>query len=324
MSNSKYFKKSLTHGRYNRMGKSRQYSSREAIPPIIIIGMHRSGTTMITEMLQRLGLFVGEKLDSNCEPNFFLEMNDWMLRQCHGGWFHPVPISHLLEQPRVRELTVDYLRQLMNSPQIIEFTGVPKYIQGEGPFKASNPWGWKDPRNTFTLPIWLDIFPNAKVIHIYRNGIDVAASLHARATQELNAAAMKHEKRKSRLMYWFKRKEGGFTRSLRCHSLAESFSLWEEYVSQAFLHMEALPNEKLSIKFESFLMAPESILLELAAFCGLETSKLELSSLVGAIKPDRANAYQNKPDLMALFQVKKDSYWMKELGYSDSIGATET
>ena len=27
--------------------------------PIIILGMHRSGTTMITKMLENLGLFVG-------------------------------------------------------------------------------------------------------------------------------------------------------------------------------------------------------------------------------------------------------------------------
>ncbi|MCS5697200.1 sulfotransferase [Desulfofundulus thermocisternus] len=30
-------------------------------PPIIIIGMHRSGTNMLTRMLEELGLFVGER-----------------------------------------------------------------------------------------------------------------------------------------------------------------------------------------------------------------------------------------------------------------------
>lgn len=32
-------------------------------------------------------------------------------------------------------------------------------------------WGWKDPRNVYTLGLWLIQFPNARVIHIIRSGI---------------------------------------------------------------------------------------------------------------------------------------------------------
>ena len=31
------------------------------LPPVIIVGMHRSGTTMLSQLLERLGLFTGEK-----------------------------------------------------------------------------------------------------------------------------------------------------------------------------------------------------------------------------------------------------------------------
>ena len=48
------------------------------IEPIIIIGMHRSGTTMITEFLDQLGLFVGAKLDPNHESLFFFDLNKWI------------------------------------------------------------------------------------------------------------------------------------------------------------------------------------------------------------------------------------------------------
>ncbi len=41
-------------------------------------------------------------------------------------------------------------------------------------------WGWKDPRNTFTLPMWLKVFPNAKVIHVLRDKESVARSLMKR------------------------------------------------------------------------------------------------------------------------------------------------
>ena len=26
------------------------------------------------------------------------------------------------------------------------------------------PWGWKDPRNSITLPLWLRLYPEAKII----------------------------------------------------------------------------------------------------------------------------------------------------------------
>lgn len=41
------------------------------VPPIIIVGMHRSGTTMITKMLENLGLFVGDQKEINNEALFF-------------------------------------------------------------------------------------------------------------------------------------------------------------------------------------------------------------------------------------------------------------
>lgn len=45
----------------------------KGIQPIVILGMHRSGTTMITEILEQLGLFVGDQKDDNCESLFFLQ-----------------------------------------------------------------------------------------------------------------------------------------------------------------------------------------------------------------------------------------------------------
>ena len=42
-----------------------------AHPPIIIIGMSRSGTGMLAKMLEDLGLFIGKSKDRNNEALFF-------------------------------------------------------------------------------------------------------------------------------------------------------------------------------------------------------------------------------------------------------------
>ena len=45
--------------------------------------------------------------------------------------------------------------------------------------------GMEDSRSTLTLPVWLSIFPEARVIHIVRNGIDVGMSLQRREPRRL-------------------------------------------------------------------------------------------------------------------------------------------
>src|SRR5450830_930719 len=57
--------------------------------PVIILGMHRSGTTMVSELLEKLGLFVGEKKEVNNEALFFILMNTWLMREANATWDNP-------------------------------------------------------------------------------------------------------------------------------------------------------------------------------------------------------------------------------------------
>ena len=58
-------------------------------PPTIILGMHRSGTSILTRILEKLGLFVGCRKDENNEALFFLKFNDWILKQANATWDNP-------------------------------------------------------------------------------------------------------------------------------------------------------------------------------------------------------------------------------------------
>ena len=52
--------------------------------------------------------------------------------------------------------------------------------QGEAAIKlvkGYDHWGWKDPRNSLTLPFWKELLPNLKVVVCVRNPIEVIASL---------------------------------------------------------------------------------------------------------------------------------------------------
>ena len=150
------------------------------IAPIIIVGMHRSGTTMIAQLLEELGVFMGAKQEQNAESLFFLNINRWLLQASGGDWDYPEPFAAMLENCEIRNFFTERVRRILNSPRLIEYLGITNYVKYRFLGELEHPWGWKDPRNSFTLPIWLELFPKAKVVHIMRHGVDVADSLRRR------------------------------------------------------------------------------------------------------------------------------------------------
>lgn len=279
--------------------------------PIIIIGMHRSGTSMIARILEELGLFVGKKKESHLEALFFLNLNDWLLNQSGGAWDNPGHIRRLLSCGEVRALVMEWIRYLMKTPRVVSYLGWGKYLRYRTPANLDIPWGWKDPRNTYTLPLWLDLFPNAKIIHIYRNGIDVANSLKVRADNTLWNSKTIYPKRKR--LYWMRPQKGRFIDSLRCNQLEGGFSLWEEYMWEAKSHVIALESNSLELKYEDFLADPNTALKELTDFCNLKASDEDIEKAAGQVKKGRAYAYQDNPELKTF--VEQVAERMKVFGY---------
>ena len=58
-------------------------------PPVIILGMHRSGTSMLSRILEKLDIFMGWRKEENNEALFFLKFNDWILKQANATWDNP-------------------------------------------------------------------------------------------------------------------------------------------------------------------------------------------------------------------------------------------
>lgn len=138
--------------------------------PVIITGMHRSGTSMVTRLLNLCGLDLGpeEQLmppapDNN--PEGFWEhlalvaINDEILHHHGGSWKHP-PVF-----PAGWETSAN-MRALCEHAAALPATCG---------FKA--PWGWKDPRAALTLPFWKTVWPDQRVVICIRNPVEVALSL---------------------------------------------------------------------------------------------------------------------------------------------------
>jgi hypothetical protein len=263
--------------------------------PIIFIGMHRSGTSMLGRLLEELGLFAGTRKDENNEALFFQEINTWLLGQCGARWDVPAASSYLWKHEKGLPWIESYIQTILDSPRSIRFLGLQRFFAG-GIKSLNSPWGWKDPRNTFTLPMWLRIFPQAKVISIERHGVDVAQSLRERESRNLDQATGKFAR--YRLLVFVRPKGGGFVESPRCTFLDGGFSLWQEYTAQARAMIEQLPAERsLALRYEDLLENPIEHMRVSADFCGLKASDQRLHEVVAGIKADRANSYASDLEL---------------------------
>jgi len=132
--------------------------------PVLVVGMHNSGTSILTEILHKNGIFFGANMQ-HFESNFFsIFINDRIILGGKGNWAK-LPIMSVEE----------VLSHESSVAPIIKTHWLTDYLQWG--YDGGSPWGIKDPRLCVLLPLYLKIFPEAKVIHIRRNPNDIAASL---------------------------------------------------------------------------------------------------------------------------------------------------
>lgn len=247
-------------------------------PPFIIIGMHRSGTSMLSGLLSASGIFMGNDLTSDKESRFFQQINRELFRQNHFSWINPgVPAVTAENRFHKTGMLVHYVRARSHPLQFL------KLVTG-------NKWGWKDPRNTFTLDYWLRIFPAAKVIHIYRNGMDVALSLYYR-----NIRLGKGDK-------WYED---------LLESKTTGFILWEKYIEQAFSYQSKLRDNMLTVQYEKLVAGDLTEIKKLELFTG-ESYQHLLSHTADKKKISQYN-YTEHPELLRL---STQNQWMIKLGYT--------
>jgi len=270
------------------------------VPPVIVIGMSRSGTTMLTKMLEELGLYAGRQLTNNHEAVFFRKINDWLLTQCSGGLENPGVIRYLLQDSEARDLYAGFVEFTMKTPKAISFLGLGDYLKYRTPAALDVPWGWKDPRNTFTLPVWLDIFPGAKIVHIYRHPLDIVSSLRTRRKKGLSRLKKRGGFSGTLYRYLLVRRHIGtgkvFT-DLRAASLDEGLLMWEEYMSEARKHVSDLGERAIEIRYEDFLESPVSVIKTLSDFCGLYPSQASIEKTAGGVNESRRLAFLKDPEL---------------------------
>lgn len=272
----------------------------DQLSPVLIIGMHRSGTRLLAQILDELGVFMGADRQADGESVAFMLINEAIFHQCGTFWTEPVPVHFVLSDPELLERATTVARDALVAG-FASYAGGNDWRPGAVP-EATPPFGWKDPRNTFTLPVWMQVFPRARVIHVLRHGVDVAASLARRHGAALRAATGESH---VPALTVIKDKGLGVLSSRRGWNLAEALTMWEQYVEKARLESAALGERALEIRFEELLAQPDRIVADLARFCRVPVPARP-EGLVGGFDHSRAFAFRRDAGLAAFADTIAD------------------
>lgn len=148
---------------------------RNTASAIIILGMHRSGTSALTGVLARLGIDAGPNLQDGNEFNArgywehkdVVRIHDELFRKLGSGWQDTRPLPAGWEHGPSAESARAALAALLQRD-----------------FGASDPWLVKDPRMCRLLPLWRKVLEDLGVRPCYvimtRHPAEVASSLAKR------------------------------------------------------------------------------------------------------------------------------------------------
>lgn len=194
---------------------------------LIIVGMHRSGTSLITQWLHRCGLSIGEELypadmankEGYFEDTDFLKAHQQLLKK------RSHPSTGFIDQPvgRLQQAEVKTIQDIIDRKS--------KKME----------WGWKEPRTCLFLDVYNKLIPSAYYLVVVR---DYASTVSSLLTREYKMRMKKFRSKKglSRLKWILLKRK---TPEKVFEMYAERFlKVWIHYYERIFNHVSSLPGKR--------------------------------------------------------------------------------
>ncbi|MTI58509.1 MAG: hypothetical protein FH762_00690 [Firmicutes bacterium] len=157
---------------------------------IVVLGMHKSGTSMVAGVLYKLGISIGKELIKkhwsnplgHFEDKDFFNLNREILKAAGGRWDLPPDQKAILKQGDI------FKEKIINLVS-----------------NKSELWGWKDPRTNLTIELYLPYLKNPYFLVCYRDSEAVAKSLFKRNKIENARAKILKGEYDSRIKEFFEK-----------------------------------------------------------------------------------------------------------------------
>jgi hypothetical protein len=128
----------------------------------IVLGMHKSGTTLLARALHESGIVMGQEFPKDA---------DYAKVKYEAKWAQNIS-DDILGMSRKR-LSLDVTSNALPADGVSESALLAIRENAGRLCSLYDDWGFKDPRAALTYPYWKDSLPPHKVIVIYRDPIEV-------------------------------------------------------------------------------------------------------------------------------------------------------
>jgi hypothetical protein len=209
------------------------------VQPIIIGGNGHSGTRVFAQLLERGGVFVGVPRLTRARRSYDLSVQDLLDR-----WVSPHVFGDLAQE-QWHKMEWEFRRRL----------------RWYFPLRVM-PWGFKNPRTMFLLPLWERLFPGMRFVHVIRDGRDIALgnrfatrNKYARAFLHPDEEELSPEERM--ILFWGRSNE----------STAE---YGRRHLGEAYM----------AVRLEDLCDQPRRVTADLFDFAGCKSKRLEAAHAV--------------------------------------------
>lgn len=224
--------------------------------PLFVLGIDRSGTSLVSELLSLWGAHAGDREllgEANAgNPHGYFEyepMQEFVSSLIHGAG-----------RPVWEPGFMDLMRQQASDPELRRRA----LDLAAGMECADRPWFWKEPGFVLTLPFWTQLFPDAVYLITLRNPCDSAASY-----KRFFVPPVLSDKLEVRVYFYLR---------------------WQFFMITIFGELKSYPH-KLVVSYEELLQSPQAQCERICGFLDAEYDAIlrapeRANRMAQAISPD--------------------------------------
>lgn len=242
-------------------------------PPIVIGGNGHSGTRIFAQILEHNGIFVGISHLTRSHNSHDLRVFDLLDR-----WVEPYVYK------RLSEAEIEKMRRQFRRRIRLFF-----------PYRG-RPWGWKNPRSMLILPVYHNLFPGLKFIHVIRDGRDITLG-NEFATDNPYANAFLSEKE----------------RALSSHERMILFWGRSNQVVMDYCR-QRMPDAYLFTKFEDLCRYPDQEVRRILDFTGCDFANLRSTKSMVKM-PKSIGRWEKAEPALRFLVLQAGSPYLEKFGY---------
>lgn len=235
-------------------------------PPIIVFNKSHSGSRLLAQVLSGAGVFMGAEVNESEDSLPVFEMVEYLVKAYYPDFsrFFREADTHALE------LLDDVFRRHLDG-----FPG--------------GRWGWKLCETGYVLPVVAALFPEARYVHLLRDGRDVAFSDHVAPR---SAFWKKVYFNTDRIRRWHGLPLSSTT--YRLISPLYNARHWANSVTVGRLYGAMAGERYREVRFEGLVLDFERTVRDLLAELDLPFDEQAMGALQATLRPDRIGRHRRE------------------------------